>query len=229
MPNTSWGRCIPEFVTVSTVPHGPVQHSVRLVVVDEQLPGRVPAEFPPQLDRDLLEVAQRVRADRDVDRRRRLGPAFDRVDEVDVVVVALEEMDFVGADLRLQQRLGMGVHRPAVHVDPALGAEEHHAVAVAALLQGMLPGGAVVHVDQRHAVGVAVLDLPARGAVGQHVLGENARAFDLRRPAQFGAVSPLGDVEVVDAPVADHAHAIVGDAVPDAVASPSRVQGRQRW
>ena len=160
-------------------------------------------------------------AHRNFDRRRRLGPAFDRVDEVDVVVVALEEMDFAGGGLRRQQRLGMGVHARAVHVDPSLGAEEHHAVAVASLLQGMLLRGAVVHVDQRHAVGVAILDLPACGAVGEHVLGENARAFDFRRPAQFGAVSPLGDVEVMHAPVADHAQAIVRDAVPDAVSSPS--------
>ena len=136
----------------------------------------------------------------------------------------------LGPSLSLQQRLGIGVDRRAVHVDPALGAEEHDAVPVAFLLQRVLPGRAVVHVDQRHAVGIAVLDLPAHGAVGQHVLGEDARPVDLRGSAQLGAVSPLGDIEVVDAPVADHAHAIVGNAVPDAVASPTLpgVQGRHR-
>jgi hypothetical protein len=89
-----------------------------------------------------------------------------------VVVVALEQMDLVGADRRLEQRLGVGVDRAAVDVDPALAAEEQDTVPVVGDLQRMLLGRAVVHVDQGHAVGVAVFDLPTRGGVGQHVFGE---------------------------------------------------------
>ncbi len=40
-------------------------------------------------------------------------------------------------------------------------------------------------------------------------------------PLSSRAVSPLRDIEVMHAPVADHAQAIVRDAVPDAVSSPA--------
>jgi hypothetical protein len=100
----------------------------------------------------------------------------------------------------------------------------------------MLAGrrGAVVHVHESHAVGVPVLDLPAHGAVRQETLGEYPRAFDLRRAAELGAVAPLGDIEMVNSPVADHAHAVVGDAVPDAppflgVRAAALVTVRRHW
>ena len=114
------------------------------------------------------------------------------IQEVLGVVVALVEADGVVAQRFFAQGCGGGLELAAVHQDLALGADEQHAAAVA--------------VDHLHAVGVEV----AHAAGGFGVLGRD----DLHRAALVHAQAPLGDVEVVRAPVGHHAAGVFAVVAP---------------
>jgi len=157
----------------------------------------------------MQRVSMRLASDSVVDVGNRLFSGLDAVEKVALVARAFDQMDFVRADLRTQQRLRLGVDVTAADVDPPLCALKYDPLLV--LL--------VVGIDHRHAVGILDTDVPTDGTIGEPVFRKRSGSLHLDRPAVLPAVSPLGDVDVMDTPVsADAAQAVVGDVIPDAVA-----------
>src|ERR1019366_4977801 len=147
--------------------------------------------------------------------RRLAGP--DAGQPVEVVVVALMQMDFVRADCRVQNLGIAGVEGfaeggggvagsdflgAASDEDPAVVTLEAHAV------------GELVVDDHGDAIGVFRLDMVGTVDVPQAGLGELSLAFDLDWPSQLGAHAPVGDIDMVRAPAGDHAEAIRINAQP---------------
>ena len=96
---------------------GLVEHGVGRVVAEEPLLVRVPLQFPAHLDGDLPQVAQRRDAVADLGRFERLAAGLHAVDEV--LLVGLDvEVEFVGADLRVQDRGRLGLKLIVLGIDP---------------------------------------------------------------------------------------------------------------
>jgi hypothetical protein len=74
----------------------------------------------------------------------------------------------------------------------------------------------------------AVLDLPGERAVGHARGGKGAAALDFDRTGVLGTVAPLGDVQVMNTPVADEPDAVIGDVIPGAVIARPRLVGPVR-
>ena len=104
-------------------------------------------------------------------------------------MAGLVETDFIGTDFFFQDVSRVAAQQPTVDLDLALGAGEQHPV-----------GAAVVHDD------------PVGVAIGELLEFFSIRSMDLHRPALIHSEPPLGDVEVMGAPVG-HAAAGVGFVV----------------
>ena len=162
---------------------------------------RVPPQgLPAQPHGDVAQVADRDRPVGDLDRRGGRAPRDHAVDEVAEVVVALVEVDLVGADLRVEDRLRVGRELAAINVDRPLGSLEGHAHLV------------LVRDDHRHAVLVDRLERVLGRGVPERVGREHALdVADLDRAGHLGAHAPLGAVGMMAAPVGDLAAGVVVD------------------
>ena len=89
--------------------HGAGEHSVGLLVVDKLFGFRVPLELMFQSDRDVVEVADRVGAERRLDGADGLLAALDTFDEVPAMIRAAGQANFIRTDRRGQQGLRLGV------------------------------------------------------------------------------------------------------------------------
>ena len=85
------------------IAHRPIQQAIGFVVVGEGLMGGVPLQLPAQLDRYVLQVAHRVRIECDIDRCRRRRLPFHGINEIHVVIVALEQVKLIGPSFGLEQ------------------------------------------------------------------------------------------------------------------------------
>jgi hypothetical protein len=192
-------------------------HGVGLVVADEHFLDGIPSELAAQLHRDPAEDAGAGGAMRFFRGGHRRLAGLDADEPVEVVVGALVQMDFIGAELRVQNRgvagvegfavgagrvAGSGFGAAAADEDPALVALEAHAV------------GELVVNDHGDAIGVFRLDMVGAVDVPQALLRELGFALDLEGPGQLGAHAPVGDIHMMRAPAGDHAEAIGINAQP---------------
>ncbi len=191
--------------------HGAVEHAVGRVVPHEPLGGRVPLQpAPAEADADEPNVGNRDRAVSGFGRGHRRPAAQNAVDEVVLMMLRPVELHVLVGDRLGGDRFGLGAEPAPGHPNLAFAADE--------------PRRDLAHLGhggQRHlnAVGPGVANVE-RGWRIVDALGRGpAGALDLDRAGVVGAVAPLGDVDVVDAPIpADAAQAVVGDVVPDRVA-----------
>ncbi len=81
-------------------PHRPRQHTAGFGVVDKVLFFRVPLKLASQPDCNVVQLADRVRADGNIYWARRPLAHPDGVQEIPVVVTAGHEVDLIGTDDR---------------------------------------------------------------------------------------------------------------------------------
>lgn len=137
----------------------------------------------------------------DLDRRYGLGAGADAINKVLLVVVTFVEANFAGANYRIQKRFGVGVEAvSSVYVDPSFGSYEADALA-------QLVG---VGDDKSEALcksasdSVAIGDVPEPASTKNNLFGLN-----LHGAGVLSVHSPLGDVEMVCAPVGDDSAGVV--------------------
>ena len=97
----------------------------------------------------------------------------------------------------MEQRLVGDDTIPAPDLHPARFADETDAVLEA--------GRAIVHEGHRPSLGELETHLPAEDGVASPSRGNSPCACDAAGPRGVGAVAPLRDVEMVNAPARDHA------------------------
>ena len=104
--------------------HWAAQHSVGLIVVDELLFFGIPAEFftkgrAAESYGNIIHVADGVGADGCVNGADCLPPALDAFYEIATVIIALRQVNLIGADSGRQQWFRLGGEKAALDQNPA--------------------------------------------------------------------------------------------------------------
>ena len=193
-----------------------------MVISDEQFLLRVPVELASEADRDIVEVANRVRSNRGFDGTDGLASRSHAFEEIPLVVIADGQPDLGRIEGLLQERLGFRIESASRNGHPAVRADEENATAPVLKrrrrfgeLWKFLLGVFGVDVKHLDAVGIGVLDAPGQRRIAEPVLRDDPGAFDLQRARVVGAVAPLCDIDVVNAPrTAEAAEAIVVNVHP---------------
>ena len=198
----------------------PAEHCRGFIVADDRFGSGVPFEARAiQPHCDVAEVADRDRTVGHLDRRGG-GLAGDHaVDEVSEVVVALVEVDLVGANHRVDQRLRVGLVLATVRVHFAFGPFPCHS-------RPFLVGD-----DHRDPVFINRLEAERGRRVPERVGREFPLGVaDLDRTGVVGSQPPLRAVGVVSAPVGQLATGVVEDPAVVDVAARGRMghPGRDR-
>ena len=120
------------------------------------------------------------------------------------MVVGVRDRRLVRLELDLQQRLGFRPDARAVDVDPAFVTDEPRA--------GFLLR--VVLVDHLEPAGVGEHRAPRLRIVREAFLAVRGLALHLKRLGAKLRAAPIGDVQVMHAPVRDEAGAVIPDQVP---------------
>ena len=195
-------------------PNGAGEHAVGLLVVDESLRFRVPAQLALQLHRDVGLLAHGLGVNRGGDRRDRLRFFPDGVEEVLLVIVGEDDALLARPDDGLGQRCRLGPDALAAHPDPTLRPGDQAGHAARLELLGPLLRRDEIHVDHADTVGVLLLDRPRVRHVAD-VLVIARPAFDLDRCRLVGVEEELRGVEIVNAPgPAETAEAVIADEQP---------------
>jgi len=117
------------------------------------------------------------------------------------------QVRFAGAEQDPQQRLRLGGNAGAADVHPSLVADEPRA--------GLeLPLAAAVSEAHPQAAGEREGGLPPFEVVGEALLAINALTLDFTRLPRQRRAAPGGDIEIMHAPVANKAGAVVPDQIP---------------
>src|SRR5438552_2232881 len=146
----------------------------------------------------------------------RVFAAAHRLKEIAHVIAALVELDGAFRQGRMQQFLVVGLDRAAGHEDPAVRADELHAIRrlLAFADHVAICHGALIHDGHGYTVAVLAVDAELGGcgeSTGNHFFERLPVDFDGAAP--FGAVAPLGDVVVVSAPIG---HLTTAEGIPPA-------------
>jgi len=200
------------------VVHGTPEHLVGFLVADEALLLGVPLELLLEAPGDVGQEAQGGGMVCGVDVGHRVLAAAHAVEEVVLMMIGIGQLQLVEFDFELEQRLGLGPDSGAVYVDPTPVADEPCS---ALLLLG-------VGEDHLQPAGVGEGRVPAVHVVREAFLAVGGLARDFKGLGAQLRAAPVGDVEMVDAPVADEPGAVVPDQVPVGPGDAARVVGLRR-
>jgi len=184
--------------------HGPVEHAICRWVVDYPFALRVPLNFSPAKHRDIPQVGNRSGPVPHFRRRYGRLPRLDTIQKIPAMSLAMVacrpgQMNFVRADFCFAQIGRVRFQACTRDMDPAGIADEPHP------LRDVIIAGHSHH----KIVAVGTLKVEVHRRIPQPILWEHPPAVDFYGACVVTIHAPLGNVDVMAAPVGDLAAGVI--------------------